>query len=180
MNKQSNFIKTNLFENISSNIILFIKNNKNKNNTLLAIINFINVNKIIIKYKTNALQKNICICLYKNDKIIGTFEISNFGNKNSMSINIEDDINYRNKGLSRLMIVSMIYILKHKINEFSNLKLNAGFLLNIDTNASAGFWEKIGMTENRYYLRRNYGYEMDMTLRQLEKWSLGTTNLFTF
>jgi hypothetical protein len=152
-------------------------------NKFLTIIHFINENNITINYKTNVLQKNICICLYKNNEQIGTFEISNFGNKNSMSISIDEDINYRvyrSKGLARLMIASMMYVLKYKIAKFSNLKLNAGILLNIDTNAGTGFWEKIGMTENRFYLRRKRGYEMDITLRHLEKWSLGSTYLFEF
>jgi hypothetical protein len=190
MIKKVNFIKKDISEEeITSVVLLFIVsetlNNKQNNccNKLLNVINFINCNNITIKYNTNILQKNVCIYLYKINEVIGTFEINDFGNKNSMSISIDDDINYgfyRGKGLSRLMVTSMIYLLKYEIKKFSNLILNPGFLLHIDTDASEGFWKKIGMTDNRFYLRRDIGYEMDITLRQLEKWSLGTTYLFNF
>lgn len=181
------YINSNIKTNITPNIISFIEEITLKCyelmcNKLRSTINFISDNNIIIVYVTNIRQKNICIYLYKDNEEIGRFEISNFGEINNMSIYVDDENNiYRNKGLSRLMIASMIYVLKYEIKNFSNLILHSGVLLHIDADSSEGFWSSIGMEETRLYKRRDRGYEKDITLGQLEKWCFGNVGvLFTF
>lgn len=98
--------------------------------------------------------------------ISGTFDT---GTTCSMSIHVDDA--WIGKGISRLMIRSMI---QHVTKVCPSIR--ADQLLFIDVDASDGFWTHIGMKNNRYgidYKGRRIclegkGYEKYMTWRQLE------------
>lgn len=150
---------------INSNII----RNKNDNDKLLNAMQFIKSNNINIYLMINKFN-DFSIELLKDNDEIGRFEISKLGDTNSMGIFI-DDI-YRGKELARLLVASVIYALK----KYANISKYA--LFKIDTDASVGFWDNIGMVENREYARRGYGYEKDILLRDLTLWCLGNTDVF--
>jgi len=140
-------------------------------------INFILESNISIIYKNNQdyTHPYIGVMDEKKDEI-GHFDIVNFsfeGSK-SMSIFVEDE--YQHFNISRLMIVSMLYILKYN-NEYKNI-INNSIILSIDSDASNGFWDKIGMKKNRHYDSQNrdisyQGYEKIITLGELSRWGLG-------
>ena len=180
----SDYVKKDITLNVEQFINKNAMNNKEENvrDKLLATLQFIKTNSIRIMYVYDKLQNDLSIQLLLNNDIIGTFEIQKLGNKNSMGINIDDEINdefYRNKGLARLMIASIIYVLVNTATMVNkNIILSKLSLLYIDTDASAGFWDKIGMTESRLYSRRGYGYEKEITLRDLASWCLGNNAMF--
>ena len=173
---------------------------------LLQSMNFIKENKIQINYKarTDYFGTDVSVHMIKNKEIetlrkkrkigtesvekepveIGSFGIDKLGKTNSMSINVEDEEDsgiYRNKGLSRLLIASMIYVLQNKVN----VKLQNADLLYIDADASAGFWDKIGMIENPHYDDDEYvgpdkGYEKYITVQGISMWCLGNSQVLKF
>jgi len=85
-----------------------------------------------------------------------------------MSILVEEP--YNNLGLTKIMMQLLINQIKR---ECSNFMENAGYkLLYIDTDASAGFWQHIGMVPNPHYDTKNKkrngcGYEKYITLINL-------------
>lgn len=158
-------ITTSVEEFINSGII----RNKNIYDKLFNAIQFIRLNNIHIYFMINKFN-DLSIELLKDDDEIGRFEISKLGDKNSMGIYIDD--NYTGKELARLLVASVIYALKKyaKISKYT--------LFKIDTDASVGFWDNIGMVDNREYARRGYGYEKDISLRDITLWCLGNTDVF--
>jgi len=131
--------------------------------------------------------------LDSSEKLIGRFEISKFPNgANDMSISVEKNykgITIEGKGLARLLIATMLCFLKNsKYSEYSEYSylysnLNSNTELSIDTNASSGFWDSIGMRPNPAY-RTNYnfrhkrqnpnaGYEKIIKLGELSNWAFG-------
>jgi len=116
-----------------------------------------------------------------NDDIIGEFGIKggglnqqfDSGKTNDMHICIDD--NYQGYGLSKIMIEYMIDMIYKDIPN-----INGEQMIFIDADASAGFWDKIGMIEsNRYGYDRNpkyadregAGYEKYITINKLYKFS---------
>jgi hypothetical protein len=172
---------------ITEEIIHFIENLRthhhimNKNyESISKSIQFVLQSHISIEYKNNENNSQPYIGLYQSidEKIIdvGKFEIEQFwlhGSK-SMTIFVEDD--YQKHNLSRLMIVSMLYILKYKYQDTNN-----SIVLSIDTDASDGFWDKIGMKENPWYDSNDSndknipyaGYEKIITVGELSRWGVG-------
>lgn len=128
------------------------------------------------KFETKSAEKEIVE--------IGSFGIDKLGKTNSMTINVEDEEDsgiYRNKGLARLLIASMIYVLQNKVN----IKLKNSDLLYIDSDASAGFWDTIGMVENPHYDDDEYtgpdkGYEKYITVQGISMWCLGNSSVIKF
>lgn len=121
---------------------------------------------------TLKITKNNITTYVLNDKnIIGDFNIYSEnlfipGFTHSLTIGIEDK--YQKLGLSKYLIYFMI---QYIINNYPTINLD--MLFYIDTDASSGFWDYIGMTINRYgYRNRNIegnGYEKKISLRQLKK-----------
>jgi len=140
-------------------------------------IKFIDENNIIISYNENSTSPEVH--LVKDGETIGYFSIVDLlpYETPSMSISIDEDESFRGKGLARLLIASMIYVIKNKNPYSTSLTL-----LFIDTDASNGFWEKIGMIENRFYLRKIYvigrGYELVIDLKTLSQWVLNNNTIF--
>jgi hypothetical protein len=169
---------------ITEEIIHFIENLRthhhitNENyESISKSIQFVLQSHISIEYKNNEKNRHPHIGLYQSidENIIevGKFEIEQFwlhGSK-SMTIFVEDE--YQNHKLSRLMIVSMLYILKYTYQHTNN-----SIVLSIDTDASDGFWDKIGMKENPWYNSNDknipyVGYEKIITVGELSRWGVG-------
>jgi hypothetical protein len=122
----------------------------------------------------------------ENNEQIGNFSIEgnhinnilfNSGNTISMNISIEDE--YQKRGLSRLMVGSL---LKYCLELDPTIRKDQ--LLTIDGDGSGGFWEIIGMKQGRYsYMNENrastklnhetVGYEKEITFSDLSFWALG-------
>ena len=136
----------------------------------LKALNFINEFDIMLDYNKSFGRR--VVTLSKNDIELGRFYIDG-EDLLDMSIYIEEDSNeLRGKGLAKLMIGFLI------INMVNTEIVRKDHLVFIDTDASAGFWDKIGMIPNRYYERnqRNIngsGYEKVITFSKLSKWALG-------
>ena len=125
--------------------------------------------------------------LDSSEKLIGRFEISKFPNgANDMSISVEKNykgITIKGKGLARLLIATMLCFLKNSKYSYLYSNLNSNTELSIDTDASSGFWDSIGMIPNPAY-RTNYnfrhnrqypnaGYEKIIKLGELSNWAFG-------
>jgi hypothetical protein len=136
---------------------------------LLRSIEFIQNKEFKLFYKTNY---NYSPCIYlvnETRKVIGRFEISQLyptGTKD-MSISVEDE--FQGNGISRLLIASLIYILI-KTPEYRSA-LTPDIILYIDTDASSGFWNSIGMREND--ITPYNGYEKIIELSNLSKYAIG-------
>jgi len=112
---------------------------------------------------------------------IGHFTISDLlpDGSTDMSISIDDNYkseNLQKNGLARLLIASMVY----KLYQSGNYKdQSIGITLRIDTDASQGFWDSIGMRPNPDYVRERSerrpfaGYEKIISLADLSKWAIG-------
>lgn len=135
-----------------------------------------NEEPILIIYENNAQYTNPSIYLKKNNEEVGYFAIQGFYNEGAKSMTVFVDDDYNKKGLSRLMIVAMLYIFKYfyKVD-------NDGLLLSVGADSSNGFWDNIGMTDNRYYNSERdmpiRGYEKIITLKTLSSWAL-SFNIF--
>jgi len=145
-------------------------------------IKFIDENNIIISYNENSTSPEVH--LVKDGETIGYFSIVDLlpYETPSMSISIDEDDDesyYRGKGLARLLIASMIYVIKN-----NNPHLTPMVLLFIDTDASNGFWDKIGMIENRHYLRKidviGRGHEKHIDLATISDWALNNNAIFRY
>lgn len=98
----------------------------------------------------------------------------------SMSIHVDEE--YQKHGLARFLIQMAIYALEKIIDDgilekYFGLPLNEQILA-IDADASAGFWDKIGMTTHRsgydyngVIPRRGLGMEKIITFSALRKWA---------
>ena len=108
--------------------------------------------------------------LWIQGKECGSFMISGIGGFHSghtMSMEISIDEEYQKKGYSKPLIQTLCKFI-------SNMENGEGQLLFIDTDASGGFWDHIGMKPNRYYERytperEGGGYEKFMTFEDLCK-----------
>ena len=114
--------------------------------------------------------------LMVDDIEIGRFEVicDKFNENCDMGISIDE--NYQGQGLARYMIAVLV---KNWFKEDPQIRKDK--LIFIDVDASAGFWDKIGMIDNRYkpdrqsklgYLEGK-GYEKVITFSKLAKWALG-------
>ena len=141
---------------------------KNKN-----AIDFINSNGITMNYQV--VRNKRIVSLTSNGEELGDFSIDGRLNIDTLSMNIyieDDNTNLRNKGLARLMIGYLAMCM------MSSEPILKDTLIYIDADGSAGFWDHIGMSENRYYERtgRNVigcGYEKVITFSNLSLWALG-------
>jgi len=135
-------------------------------------IDFINTNGIILTYFVS--NNNRTVTLKHNGIELGYFSIQGRLNIDTldMSIFINDDPILRGHGLAKLMIA---YLVMYMMTSEHILKDQ---LIYIDADASGGFWDHIGMSENRYYTR-NYrtvigrGYEKEITFSKLSLWAVG-------
>ena len=112
-----------------------------------------------------AIKKNYAVGL--------PIDICDFqGTVPEMSISVEEP--YNNLGLTKIMMQLLIHQIKRECSTFME---DAGYkLLYIDTDASDGFWDHIGMKPNTNYDRMNTkrngsGYEKYITLIDLYKYA---------
>jgi GNAT superfamily N-acetyltransferase len=98
------------------------------------------------------------------DNEIGSIEVDLDDGFFKLGIRVEEA--FQGKGLAKTLIRNMVHILQSEgVQEHT--------FLAIDTDASEGFWEHIGMTHNRYYSRSlggkipYWGHERLITLREL-------------
>lgn len=106
---------------------------------------------------------------------IGSFEISGkFDSGKTVDMGISVDEDYRRKGYSK----GLVRALCKYIIQVGYPKIRKDQILFIDTDASVGFWDKIGMTPHRYgddYMGHRdiegVGYEKMITFGELCKWS---------
>ena len=106
--------------------------------------------------------------LWLDGKECGSFLIAGIGGLRSgrtmaMEISVEDE--HQKKGYSRLLIRSLCKFIQTEPN-------CKGQLLFIDTDASGGFWDYIGMKPNPYYdyytkEQEGGGYEKVITFEEL-------------
>jgi len=106
---------------------------------------------------------------WEGEECIGDFCIYGklgSGETCSMSISVEDK--YQKRGISRLMIRHMV----------DSIECDKNQLLFIDVDASAGFWDHIGMKINRYGLdykgkrkMEGKGYEKVIKWMELQSFS---------
>jgi hypothetical protein len=92
--------------------------------------------------------------LKQENEYMGSFQINDYMNIPSMSIDLEDV--YQGKGYTRIMMQTVLNLLPN----WSNRKL-----LYIDADASSGFWKHIGMKENT----NGNGYELVISIRKLKR-----------
>jgi hypothetical protein len=111
--------------------------------------------KLRILYNKNKLSREISIL--KDSIEIAHFDIiGNFQEITSMGIGIEEE--YQGFQLSRIMILSML-------TEIEKEEIDMNSYVYIDTDASCGFWDKIGM-EPDY----TSGYEKKIILQKMIEW----------
>jgi hypothetical protein len=149
-----------------------------KKHKLIAGLEFVNSNNIhiILNYNYDKGNYNIQLIKRESGEEIGEFNIKKNNITTSLGIHIDEDLEggiYRGKGLARILIGAIIFSIIVKNPNYRSDKL-----LFIDTDASAGFWKTIGMSENKYYDRNKQemegqGYEMKITFSDLSMWSLG-------
>jgi hypothetical protein len=107
---------------------------------------------------------------WKDNQCIGDFYIYGTFGKDTCSLSISVQEEHQGNGYSRMLIREMICQCE------SEEEMNPDQLLFIDADASAGFWDHIGMKENRYGYdykgKRQFegrGYEKVITWRELKK-----------
>ena len=149
-----------------------MNNNFKINNETIITENYI----IYTSYLLNQNNEQIGYFSFEGKQTNNT--LFNSGNTISMNISIEDD--YQKRGLSRLMVASL---LKYCLEQIPTIRKDQ--LLTIDGDGSGGFWEHIGMKEGRYsYMRderattklnhETVGFEKEITFSDLSFWALGT------
>ena len=94
----------------------------------------------------------------------------NTGNTMSMSIMVKNE--YQGLGISRMMIKTLCEYIENIIP----FEIRTDQMIFIDADASNGFWDYVGMKENRYYdrykiSREGCGYEKVITWNKLKKWA---------
>lgn len=139
-------------------------------------------NKLRIHYEKVSMSCEFCpptmnrkINIMMGDTEVAHFEL--FGNLEyisdestrdtvSLSIGIEDD--FQGIQLSRVMMWSALLQLREE-------EVNMEQYVYIDTDASVGFWDAIGMIPNeneRISGTKGFGYEKNITLTNIEKWCI--------
>jgi hypothetical protein len=111
--------------------------------------------KLRFLYNKNNLSREISI-LKEKDEIAHFDIVGNFQEITSMGIGIEEE--YHGLQLSRIIIMSML-------TELQKEEIDMNSYVYIDTDASGGFWDKIGM-EPDY----TSGYEKKITLQKIIEW----------
>jgi hypothetical protein len=109
--------------------------------------------------------------LWIQGKECGSFilgAIGGFRSGHTMSMEISIDEEHQKKGYSTLLIRTLCQFIQNGKYPYE------GQLLFIDTDASGGFWDHIGMKPNRYYERftpdrEGGGYEKFITFEALCK-----------
>lgn len=126
-----------------------------------------------IHYSAEAYNDNheligdfIIECMYRGHYNYGF----NTGNTMNMSIMVKNE--YQGLGISRIMIKSLCEYIENIIP----FEIRTDQMIFIDADASNGFWDYIGMKENRYYdrykiSREGCGYEKVITWNKLKKWA---------
>lgn len=130
------------------------------------------------KYTPPTLYRSITI--FRNKEEIAHFEIAGdilngtkecFGSGSTcyMSIGIDSDFpKYKGIQLSRIMIFSLL-------NEIMRENVYMNYFVYIDVDASAGFWDSIGMEMNKNidtpYMQEGRGFEKKIKLHTLYEWS---------
>lgn len=107
--------------------------------------------------------------LWIQGKECGSFilgAIGGFRSGHTMTMEISIDEEHQKKGYSKCLIRTLCQFIRN-----SNVPYE-GQLLFIDTDASGGFWDHIGMKPNRYYERftpdrEGGGYEKFITFEKL-------------
>jgi hypothetical protein len=111
--------------------------------------------KLRILYNKNKLSREISILKEKIE--IAHFDIiGNFQEITSMGIGIEEE--YHGFQLSRIIMFSMLI-------EIQKEEIDMNSYVYIDTDASGGFWDKIGMEPDN-----TSGYEKKITLQKIMDW----------
>jgi hypothetical protein len=156
-------------------------------NKIRKAIDYIIENDIHIDASYSDSNKEILIHLKKKKTDIGYFTIDDFGlgRINSMHIEvIEDDAarigikSPKNQQLSRFMMLCAFIVIQK-----SDLPTNKNMLFHIDTDASLGFWDTIGMINVEDYqqdsgkYKPKKGYEKTIELQNILRWVLGTTDI---
>jgi hypothetical protein len=145
----------------------YIKNLKDKK---LRIIFYIvtNSNGIKTSIKTNLVKKNDNV-----EKGEFTLQCScgiSSGESIFLSIFVEDYL--QGNGFSILLIGTLIGILneqKYKFHIKGGMELNNLTILGIDGDASAGFWDSIGLKEGRYTYMVYDSKRSELSERSMEK-----------
>lgn len=93
-----------------------------------------------------------------------------FDTGETCAVTISIDEAYQGRGYSRLLWTEMIQLIK---DEYPSIRSDQMFF--IDADASAGYWDHIGFTPNRYGYdykgngdREGRGYEKVITLQKLK------------
>lgn len=134
-------------------------------------LNRLNMKRCEYTFQIKTDTHRIISCVSNHAKIIGDFCIYSerlfvHGYTHSLTIGIDDE--YQKLGLSNYL---MYYMLRYIKQQYPSAHLD--MLFYIDTDASHGFWNHIGMTPNRYgYYTGNReiegkGYEKNISLRKL-------------
>ena len=161
-----------------SNYVQYYLPDTYEKHKLISGLQFISSNNIsiILNYNYDKGNYNIQLIKIDSQEEIGEFNINQNNITSSLGIHIDEDLEsglYRGKGLARILIGASVFSIIVKNPNYRSDKL-----LFIDTDASAGFWKTIGMSENKYYDRNKEemegkGYEMKITFSDLSMWALG-------
>ena len=125
-------------------------------------------------YTKNGNIRNVF--LMNNGVEIGYFSVKCDKLGEDCDMNISIDETYQGQGLARYMIGVLV---QNWYREDPQIRKDK--LIFIDADASAGFWDKIGMIDNRYSSNRQTklshlegkGYEKVITFSKLARWALG-------
>lgn len=127
--------------------------------------------KFRIRYeKKNTVNEHRKILIIHNKVEIAHFEmLGDFSMTDTVSLSIGIEDEFQGMQLSRIMMWSAIMKLKEE-----NIDMNE--YVYIDTDASAGFWDAIGMQPNENergsFGEKGRGYEKKITLKNIEKWCI--------
>ena len=138
----------------------------------------INLYKIYLKTSVNEENNRLLCTSYNKQEIIGEFTIDTnsvkpdiFKSIDLLTMSIYLDVKFQGKGIARKMINLLLLFIEQKF------EVRYDKMLFIDTDASVGFWDYLGMKPNRYYdrcrvKREGWGYEKVITWNELKKWCL--------
>ena len=127
---------------------------------------------------TRDFTRDIYLTLDNGD-IIGSFGINGEGLNNQFDSGVTNDMNifiedeFKSKGYSKIMMKHMIDKIFEDIPD-----INRDQMLFIDTDASNGFWDKVGLIESRYayripkYTIEGSGFEKYITINNLYKFTI--------